>query len=413
MKTSFILSLLIPASVLVGCDVEENNDQMSEFDVADVESLQTQVEKLQSMVDELQARVAINEEGIGAIDYVSAEDLDEAGYLTGIDIDGLIDDKALQAALADYALTGDVDALSASLRTTNTEISDVIGTVSGLQDLVNTNGTAITAVETNVTAINDAGFLTSTDIVGYATEAFVTGQDFVTGSFITSQDYATEDFVTGQGYAAEIFVTGQGYATMTFITDQGYTTEDFVTGQNYATEDWILDRGYAEGLADYLFVDSADNALYFEGANLFVQSGSGFTDDDGVMTGLGNLIVGYDEDLSGADKSGSHNLVVGSDHSYAGYGGMVSGYNNLISGAYASVLGGSVQADNGLTIDDDSDDSSDDDGVIGDDSGDDDGVIGDDSGDDDGVIGDDSGDDDGVIGGDGDESGDEDPFGSL
>ena len=406
MKNYFILSLLIPASVLVGCDVEENNDQMSEFDVADVESLQTQVEKLQSMVDELQARVAINEEGIGAIDYVSAEDLDEAGYLTGIDIDGLIDDKALQAALADYALTGDVDALSAILRTTNTEISDVTGTVSGLQDLVNTNGAAITAVETDVTALNDAGFLTSTDIVGYATEAFVTGQGFVNESFVTGQGYATEDFVTGQGYAAEIFVTGQGYATMTFITEQGYTTEDFVTGQNYATEDWILDRGYAEGLADYLFVDSTDNALYFEGANLFVQSGSGFTDDDGVMSGLGNLIVGYDEDLSGADKSGSHNLVVGSDHSYAGYGGMVSGYNNLISGAYASVLGGSVQADTGLNIDDDSDDSDD-----SNDSGNDDGVIGDDSGDD-------SGDDDGVIGDDGSEdgdgeSGDEGPFGSL
>jgi hypothetical protein len=89
-----------------------------------------------------------------------------------------------------------------------------------------------------------------------------------------------------------------------------------------------------------------------EGANVHVQSGSGNTLDDCSMfepdfpnceslTGLGNLIVGYnDRDRGGQDRSGSHNLVVGRGHSYASFGGLVAGGFNTIRGAYASVCGG-------------------------------------------------------------------------
>jgi len=49
-------------------------------------------------------------------------------------------------------------------------------------------------------------------------------------------------------------------------------------------------------------------------------SGSGAT--EGMINGLGNLIVGYNEDVgSNATRTGSHNLVVGIEHSYSSYAG--------------------------------------------------------------------------------------------
>ena len=54
----------------------------------------------------------------------------------------------------------------------------------------------------------------------------------------------------------------------------------------------------------------------------------------------GNLIIGYDEGDDKDMKTGSHNIVVGRDHSYTSYGGLVVGYNNSIIGQYSSVTGG-------------------------------------------------------------------------
>ncbi len=93
-----------------------------------------------------------------------------------------------------------------------------------------------------------------------------------------------------------------------------------------------------------------------EGANVHVRSGFGSTREDcGPMdpdfpnceslTGLGNLIVGYNERISVRGfprevRTGSHNLVVGELHSYSSFGGFVAGEFNRITGPHASVTGG-------------------------------------------------------------------------
>jgi hypothetical protein len=79
--------------------------------------------------------------------------------------------------------------------------------------------------------------------------------------------------------------------------------------------------------------------LQFSGINVQVVSGSGAT--DGAVNGLGNLIVGYNKNVSGNVRTGSHNLIVGDDHEYTSYGGVVAGSNNKIIGASAVVSGGS------------------------------------------------------------------------
>jgi len=51
--------------------------------------------------------------------------------------------------------------------------------------------------------------------------------------------------------------------------------------------------------------------------------------------------VGYDEPRSsGNDKTGSHNIVLGTRNNYSSYGGLVAGRSNEIGGVYASVSGG-------------------------------------------------------------------------
>lgn len=90
--------------------------------------------------------------------------------------------------------------------------------------------------------------------------------------------------------------------------------------------------------------------LIFTGLNIHVRSGYGNTPEcDGLLnecppvTGLGNLIIGYNE-ISELEpnppRSGSHNLIVGPGHTYMATGGFVAGFTNFIGANYASVSGG-------------------------------------------------------------------------
>jgi cell division protein FtsB len=98
--------------------------------------------------------------------------------------------------------------------------------------------------------------------------------------------------------------------------------------------------------------------IIFSGANIHIVSGSGRTNDNGNRTGLGNLIIGYDEDprmvlpnpLQPGDRGGSHNLVIGSWHRFtqAAYGGFVAGQANLITNVGASVIAGEENTASGF-----------------------------------------------------------------
>jgi hypothetical protein len=91
--------------------------------------------------------------------------------------------------------------------------------------------------------------------------------------------------------------------------------------------------------------------MYITGANLNIVNGSGST--DGTTNGLGNLIVGYNEQRNNPlypdDRSGSHNIVVGQYQNFSSYGGLVGGYFNAISSPYASVSGGEQNIASGFS----------------------------------------------------------------
>ena len=89
-----------------------------------------------------------------------------------------------------------------------------------------------------------------------------------------------------------------------------------------------------------------DHDILIDGANLHVRNGTGTT--DGKPNFLGNLIIGYNEPRSeGNDRSGSHMLVVGKEHNYSSFGGIVVGQRHTTSGEYASVSGGRGNAASG------------------------------------------------------------------
>ncbi len=85
--------------------------------------------------------------------------------------------------------------------------------------------------------------------------------------------------------------------------------------------------------------------LVLTGMNFQVVSGSG--DTDGTVNGTGNIILGYNEDGDNDDRDGSHNLILGMDHGYSSYGGIVAGNDNEITAPWASVLGGSTNLSSG------------------------------------------------------------------
>ncbi|WP_419812459.1 hypothetical protein [Bacterioplanoides sp.] len=145
-------------------------------------------------------------------------------------------------------------------------------------------------------------------------------------------------------------------------------------------------------------IDEQNNpAVFFSGANVHINNGGGSTR---TINGTGNLIVGYNEVgaaellnsrgfcsiinindatpylnqvdcenasgiwsiTTGAQKIGSHNIVVGEGHSYTQYSGIVTGQNNVIaapastanagernlaSGFLSSISGGNINTSNG------------------------------------------------------------------
>jgi len=103
--------------------------------------------------------------------------------------------------------------------------------------------------------------------------------------------------------------------------------------------------------------------IIFSGANIHIVSGSGSTNDNFNFTGLGNLIIGYDEDPSTAgfpiipqppplapgDRGGSHNLVIGRFNRFPfAFGGFVAGEANTIRGEGTSVSGGGLNTASNL-----------------------------------------------------------------
>ncbi len=74
--------------------------------------------------------------------------------------------------------------------------------------------------------------------------------------------------------------------------------------------------------------------IQISGANVQIVSGAG---SETAVNGVGNLIVGYDENPG--KQTGSNNLILGAGQGYSSYGSVLGGYGNTVSGAYGDAFG--------------------------------------------------------------------------
>ncbi len=83
-----------------------------------------------------------------------------------------------------------------------------------------------------------------------------------------------------------------------------------------------------KGLQDRLAcidTSSASSTIVFSGCNVHIRNGVGSTESANAR---GNLIIGYNENPMLENRQGSHNLVVGANHGYAGVSGLSAGTNS-------------------------------------------------------------------------------------
>lgn len=90
------------------------------------------------------------------------------------------------------------------------------------------------------------------------------------------------------------------------------------------------------------------NDVILEGCNLHIRNAQGQTD---TTDDTGNLIIGYNEDLTigdGSLRTGSHNLVIGMDHRYTSWGTIVHGTGHHTSNTNSAAIGGSFNRPQGV-----------------------------------------------------------------
>lgn len=109
-----------------------------------------------------------------------------------------------------------------------------------------------------------------------------------------------------------------------------------------------LDTGAPEGEDDPTAPSTA-TTIRLTGVNLQIVNGLNATNGNPsdrssttsfAVNGVGNLIVGYNESRDLTQRTGSHNLIVGTNNQFTAFGGIVAGYQNTMAGPWSAVTGG-------------------------------------------------------------------------
>jgi hypothetical protein len=184
----------------------------------------------------------------------------------------------------------------------------------GLNSTFNEQRLVINALSVDLDNLSNAGFLTASNLVGYATQGYVNNSivGFITSGALTG--YATEGYVVNSlvGYATQGYVNNSlvGYATQGYVDNAvvGFITSGALIG--YATEGYVNNQG---------FVTSGIVVGY---------ATEGYVNNQGFVTS--GIVVGY------ATEGYVNNAVVGFVTSSALSGYATEGYVNNVVVGYAT-----------------------------------------------------------------------------
>jgi hypothetical protein len=366
MTTRSTLSVITLSTLLVACGDEATVDPAA-FEALQLELAALQLEHAGDIAMLQNDLITLQQDHD---DDIAALEEELAAITGGLDLTELSDaiddhDERLTSIEADYALESDLAGVRGRVSTIEADYlqaSDISALASESYVDSAVAGIDLSTYATH-TWVGSQGYLTSSALSAYALDADLAAlntrvstveADYLQASDIS--DHATESYVD----SAVASIDSSAYALsadLVVVHSRVSTIEaDYLLAADlagYATQAWVGSQGYSTDsvdatlvdLLDYLIVDTSTDSIVFEGANVHVQSGSGFT--NGTVNGLGNLFVGYNEDASwGLDRTGSHNLVVGQYHSYSSWGGLAAGQQNTVSGE-ASVAFGNLNEASG------------------------------------------------------------------
>jgi hypothetical protein len=196
--------------------------------------------------------------GTGKVNIANAFSLPRvdgtAGYVLTTDGNGVVTWQATGVPdLGNYTTTATVNTLIANSLTNYVTTSSLVGLatesyVTG-QGYITTSSLAGLATESYVTT---RGYITTSSLVGLATESYVTGQGYITTSSLAG--LATESYVTTRGYITTSSLAG--LATESYVTGQGYITTSSLVG--LATESYV--QNIAQGLHVHIPAKAATTA---------------------------------------------------------------------------------------------------------------------------------------------------------
>ena len=153
----------------------------------------------------------------------------------------------------------------------------------------------------------------TTLLLGYATQLWVIGQNYLTASAIS--DMATQTWVNTQI---------SDMATQTWVGQQGFLTSSALTG--YATQQWVGQQGYITGITSAMVTGALGFTPMSNGTTFWGQSVSGGAVSGSIEAGnSGGYIAGFDHIELNTHGSSSQ-----------GYGGYVDFHYNGSSADYTS-----------------------------------------------------------------------------
>ena len=326
-------------------DALEEGESAVGFDDLDDE-LQDSISWMADTTESNEAGIADHEDRIGTMegmDYVTEYSLAIRDFATSTDLELAqtqiaANEMSIAANSVGIAanetaidsITSSVDLVELDARVTILEAVDYIDE-SAWMDVVGLVESLAETIETNTVGIVENMVGIETNAVGIAsnTSAIYTTDESVAGNTLTIGENAVAIVANGTGIStntADIEVNATDISTnLSQIAVNTSDLADFavvVADVEDAVE--AIQADVVPDLGDYISVNASVDEVVFSGANVLIQSGSGYTDDNtttsydgdgtGSLTGLGNLIVGYNEDYdfyTAEDRAGSHNLVVG------------------------------------------------------------------------------------------------------
>jgi hypothetical protein len=146
-----------------------------------------------------------------------------------------------------------------------------------------------------------------------------------------------------------IFISGIAFmfAFLPILATGKNATKDELMRRIEDLEELVQTQSNAlEDLQDMLrCIDTSSNSatLVFSGCNVHIRNGVGSTNSANAQ---GNLIIGYNENPWLENRQGSHNVIVGPNHGYAGVSGLAVGTTS----ASLSVSANKVTVDADLDV---------------------------------------------------------------